>query len=415
MGVKKSYKRRLRFSEIALLAFVFFIPLEDFFLQDVLGSSTRIAGGAMILIYLLAEPAIKWQYAPTGFYLYFAWAIISILVWANIPDYYSIFRLFMWMLTTLVAANIIARNTDLIPRIFRVYIVSTLYLAYVAIRDFIGGASTGLNRVDVEGINQNLLASQFLICIIYLLYNYFRSENKPFVKSISIGLIILFLLATIASGSRSAMLTIAIAFLLILPKKSVKFSTIMQAGFLVILVGYFLFNTDNVFARFLYTRVEATQTDYGANRLIIWKVAQNMVIDNPVIGVGYRNFPSEFNHYLQQTSLDMAEWQQIGNQTRRGTHNAILETLSELGIIGFLFFYGFQFKLMRRLNLHKGKYDLLAIILLIAINFNALFGDLANLKYFWLIVGICMGIMMKHKLDNLETRTSLAYQSDYSN
>lgn len=385
--------KKLRLVEWCLLLYVFLIPLEDFFLQEVIGSSTRIAGAALILIYFIFESGMQWKISPKSFYLYFSWATLSILIWANNPDYYAIFRLLMWMLTTMVIANIISRNIALLPLLFKAYITASLYLVFIAIRNFTGMDAEELERVDVEGINQNLLASQFLICIIYLFYNYFRSKFTALYKSISIGLILLFVLGVIATGSRSALFSVILAFLLILPKRSFNFSTIIQLSALVIFT-IFLFTNDNYrFTQFLTSRIEAAETDKGANRIIVWKVAESMIKDKTFIGVGYRNFPTEFSTYLKRTDLDVIEWERIGERNVAGTHNSLLETLSELGIVGFLLFYGFQYKLIRRLNQYKTAQSVLAITLLLAINFNALFGDLANLKYFWLTVGICLGII----------------------
>ncbi len=398
--IVQTEKFRLRYSELSLLLFVFLIPIEDFFLQDIIGSSTRIAGGIMILIYYLTEPAPEWRKTPASFYLYFLWAILSIIAWSDNPQYYAIIRLVMWMLTTVVAANIISRNNAILPLIFKVYTISSLYLVYVALSNFTNIDVYELERVDVEGMNQNLLATQFLICLAYLLYNYFRVETSQLGKSVSIGFIVLFLLGIIATGSRSTLLSVLLAFLLFLPKNSFRFSTVMQVC-LIFLVGYILVSGDNKFSRFLNARIEAAETDKGANRTIIWKVAENMIKDNPVMGVGYRNFPTEFGTYLESTHLVEEEWERLGERRFAGTHNAVLETWSELGTIGLLLFYGFQYKFLRTLYRGKSEYSWFVIVLLIAINFNALFGDLANLKYFWLIIALCMAIMFKNNKEVL--------------
>ncbi len=385
--------RKLRPAEWALMLYVFLIPLEDFLLQDLLGSTTRIAGTAMILLYIFTERRMRWNITPLNFYLYFTWAALSIMVWAGNPDYYSIFRLFMWMLTTLIAANIIARNSQLIPLIFKAYIIACLYLAYLALVDF-SQHNEELERVDVEGINQNLLASHFLICIVFILFTFLRLATPLFNNNVSIGLLLLFSMSVITTGSRAAMLSIFIGFLLILPKRSLKLNTFIKTGAIIALAFYFLVSTDNIFSRFLSQRIEQAQSDKGANRLIIWKVANNMIEDNLLIGVGYRNFPTEFATYVKMTSLDDDEWDKLGDRRYAGTHNAVLETLSELGIIGLIFFYGFQIQLLLKLYRYKSKFSLIAIVLLLSININSLFGDLANLKYFWLVIAICIGVIM---------------------
>jgi O-antigen ligase len=152
--------------------------------------------------------------------------------------------------------------------------------------------------------------------------------------------------------------------------------------------------TDNGFTRYLDQRIELAESDKAANRLIIWKVAENMIEENIFLGVGYRNFPSEFSAYLDNTKLDEDELERIGEKRYVGTHNAFLEIWSELGLIGFLLFYGFQYQIIRKLYQNKSNESQLALILLITININALFGDLANLKFFWLIVSFCMAVVI---------------------
>ena len=404
----KIKKPRLFASEFALLLYVFLIPIEDFFLQDTVGSSSRIAGGVMIILYILNRSTIIWTISTKLFYLYFLWAGISIILWAKNPDYYSIFRLFMWMLTTVVIANIVYRNISLLPLVFKVYILSCLYLVYKAITNFISDSAYELNRVDVEGMNQNLLAAHFLICIVYLFYNYFKTDNSIKLKILVIGIIFLFILGIIATGSRSVLLSVLVSFLLLSPKNYLRLSTIAQV-FVIVVIGLVFFKFDNNFTQLLGERIVEAETDKGSNRIIIWKVALPMIADNPLTGVGYRNFPSEFANYLSIASLESDERLMLGDRTRAGTHNSFLESISELGLIGFIFFFGFQYSLAKQLKRNNFNYSFLLFVMLIAINVNALFGDLSNLKYFWLMVAIGFGLLANsNKMNLLLSRSKLA-------
>ncbi len=385
--------KKLRTSELSLMLYTFLIPLEDFFLQNLIGSTTRIAGGAMILVYLLIEAPINWKKFSLSFYLYFIWAASSIMVWANMPSYFVIFRLSMWMVITIVGALIIARNVALIPLLLKLYVLSSLFLVYIAIKNF-GQIDTEFERVDVKGVNQNLLATHFLISLIFIIFSYFRYDYSSRNKNMMIWLLIIFVLGIVASGSRSAIFALLIAFYFILPKDTIRFSTIARTLLILCLAGYFIMFTDNGFTRYLNQRIELVETDKAANRLIIWKVAEKMIEDNLIIGVGYRNFPYEFPAYLDQTNLNADEWERLGDRQFVGTHNAFLETWSELGLIGLLLFYGFQYRLTRKLYQNKSNESQLALILLLGININALFGDLANLKFFWLIVSFCMALVI---------------------
>lgn len=378
--------------ELGLLVYVFFIPIEDFFLQDLIGSSSRIAGGVMIILFLNSKATLKWKIISSLFYLYFLWAGASILFWANSPDYYSIFRLFMWMITTVVVASITYRNLLLIPLVFKTYILSSLYLVFLAIVNFIANSEFGISRVDVEGMDQNLLAAQFLICVVCLFYWYFRSNVTLKSKVFISALIFLFILGIIASGSRSALLSALVSFLIISPKNYLKLSNLFQISIFII-AGFLFLKSGNSFTKLLGERIEAAENDKGSNRIIIWKVAKTMIDENPLIGVGYRNFRTEFSNYIAEAPLSYEEMLRWGDKSKTGTHNAVLEVLSELGLIGLFLFYGFQYILIKNLKNKGTVYGHLIIYILIALNFNYLFLDISNLKYFWLIVGLGFAIV----------------------
>jgi O-antigen ligase len=266
-----------------------------------------------------------------------------------------------------------------------------LYLVCVAIINFISNSEIELGRVSVEGMDNNLLASHFLICITYLLFVYFSARYSLKINILIVGLIILFLLGVIATGSRAALLSFLILFLVMSPKRYMRFKTVSQV-LVIISAGFIFINSENIFTQLLEQRVAALEVDNGAKRLIIWKVAGSMIKENLILGVGYRNFASEFSNYLRVTPLEYLEELGISKISQAGTHNAVLETISELGIIGFLFFYGFQFHLLKWLKTSKNHISTLLLFILFAINFNSLFGDLANLKYFWLFVSLGFGL-----------------------
>ncbi|MFN5663590.1 MAG: hypothetical protein ACK461_00230, partial [Bacteroidota bacterium] len=78
------------------------------------------------------------------------------------------------MIITIIAALIIARNTALIPLLLKVYALSSFFLVYVAIKNFGQIEDIEFDRVDVKGVNQNLIATHFLISIIFIIFSYFR-------------------------------------------------------------------------------------------------------------------------------------------------------------------------------------------------------------------------------------------------
>jgi putative inorganic carbon (HCO3(-)) transporter len=393
---------RLYNYEIALIVYAFLIPIEDIFLQDIIGSSSRIAGASMIILYIFSKRKILWSLSPDYLYLYFVWAALSVFIWANKPDYYSTFRLFMWMLTVIIGANIVRQNFAILPNLFKAYFFSSLILVVLALKNFISMSKSDISRVDILGMDQNLLASHFLVCIVCSLYIYFRTELTLNKRYYLVGFIILFLLGIISTGSRSALLTFVLIFILISPFSSLRFLNYLKI-FIFFFFAYLFLRSDNSFTELLYERVLATENDKGGNRLIIWKVAGSVIENNPLMGVGYRNFRNEFSNYLGITGLDSEELLKLGDRSEAGTHNAILEVFSELGLIGLIFFYAFQYIIIKRLKKVDKNYSSLIIFLLIAINFNCMFLDISNLKYFWLVVALGISISSKLKVKDFDS------------
>ena len=141
--------------------YFFLLPIEDFFLQEIIGSSTRITAGVLIVIFYYHGNSIKWDIMPKYIFIYLGIAVASVLFWANNPDYYAIFRISMWVITSTLIANLTYAYRSILYSFFNIYAFSSLYLVYSALTLFL--TSDTPDRVDVEGINQNILAMNFLI------------------------------------------------------------------------------------------------------------------------------------------------------------------------------------------------------------------------------------------------------------
>lgn len=92
---------------------------------------------------------------------------------------------------------------------------------------------------------------------------------------------------------------------------------------------------------FLYLK-KPTSAD---GRLLIWKISKDLVIDNPVFGVGYGRFEPEYAKcqtlYFKEHPNDTEAIMLAGEV--RVAYNGYLHILSESGIIGLFLFLGFIF------------------------------------------------------------------------
>ena len=392
------FKERYPLSYYLLLLYSFLLPIEDFFLQGIFGSASRIAGGLVIAVYFIYEKnETNLKLVHKGYYLFTLWAIMSVIAWSQYPDYYSIIRLILWLLITIIVANMIYWRPSFTPYIFTAFTLSSIYLVYVSLYQFLQGASIDeLDRVNIEEIDQNLLAMSFLVSIAFLLFVIFHQSLSFMMRSIILLGILLFFGGVISTGSRSSIITLILFTLYIIPKKDIIKSSniILFVTFTVFIL--LIFETDNPFQRFLNYRINLAFEDKGANRLIIWSVAPEMIKDNLITGVGFRNFPYRFKDYLDLTPLDVLDYEKMGGREFVGSHNTVIEVISELGIVGFILYYWFQITMVIKLiKVQKVlNYSILLIALLVGLNVNGLFIQITNLKVFWLLIGIASGLKL---------------------
>jgi O-antigen ligase len=83
-------------------------------------------------------------------------------------------------------------------------------------------------------------------------------------------------------------------------------------------------------------RSEVVRVEGASGRLDLWTVGLRMIEDNPVHGVGVGNFPTSAIHYLLEPGT--IEHHNLIVDTPQVAHNAYLEVLAELGLVGLVLF-----------------------------------------------------------------------------
>lgn len=125
-------------------------------------------------------------------------------------------------------------------------------------------------------------------------------------------------------------------------------------------------------------------------------VGWNMFLDNPILGVGYNNYPVYYQAYSRQVGLDP-------RATERSAHNLYIEILAETGIVGLIFFsvivlitlrdIYWSVKTLQAYHL-KDIADMATAVgvSLLGYLLASVFIHDAYQRYFWLVVGIAMAI-----------------------
>jgi len=246
------------------------------------------------------------------------------------------------------------------------------------------------------GQNPNELALNLGVSLLLSSY-LFNSSRRALVKSFVIGGDLLIFSAIIMSGSRGTWIALPLSYLIILlygPQEKKSWAYFLTGSVAFILLVRLLFISDyglisaHVVDRLkgLFTfSIEGTQQFGG--RLGTVEVALRVIADNPILGVGWDNFPVVFPDYA-----GIGSFQVFGYGIRlaeTGVHNMYIAAQAELGIIGSILLFSYLYKVVRPLMEHRGlilqKTSLLIILFLLICGLKS---DLFNMKILWFVTSI---------------------------
>jgi len=229
-------------------------------------------------------------------------------------------------------------------------------------------------RIGLEyGVNPNEVGLVFSISCCFAFFKLYQKEK---VILNTLGFIVSFL-SLLLSGSKSAILGIIIyLFILLLFTQSIKNLTRNVVVLSAILIGvYYLLMNNTFFYNIAGYRIEAMLMLFfneGANdgstgrRLMMIQEGLEFFYNKPMFGAGINNFANIYNLF-------------VGEDTY--SHNNYVEILVNLGIVGFLIYYGVFIYIGRKLISSSNRDMVLkghswAILVLI------LFYDMATVSYY---------------------------------
>lgn len=181
----------------------------------------------------------------------------------------------------------------------------------------------GQDRLTAFGQDQNTLA--FLLCIGFtIILDFIRKNNRSLQKYISIGMLFVFVIVILSTGSRTGLiLTFLVFSLYLISSGSIKNFLLMIT--LVIVLAPLVYNyiPESIWERFLQTN-DLVESGNFSERGDIWSAGLLAFKDeNFLFGVGYSNFSTMLHNHFG--------WQMA-------SHNTYLSYLVDFGYIGFLFF-----------------------------------------------------------------------------
>lgn len=282
---------------------------------------------------------------------------------------------------------------DLIERMIKVYIFSTLVLSIVSY--YMSGAGNFLLFLATEDrlggeefLNSNMLGKYFSICGIACLY-FSLSKKKPlywvpFVISVAF---------TIITRSRSSLLSLIFGslFFFYFYCKSIDnfklFIRIIISSF-VILIG--LASLDiwgDAFLRLLGMVDFFAGTSYNQYEDASTAMREKVILDglmtipeSPILGQGIG-------------SATKVLYSRLGSSVTEYYHNNYIQLLVETGIIGFLLFYFMIFNSLKKL--WKTRNNSISVLLL-SILFVFIISDTNNTTYYHKLYYLFLGIIILH-------------------
>ena len=373
---------------LMLYLYVGFIPLEYVLVLDEVGTATRAIGAVFFAGYFLHRfGQVHLRTIPFVGWAFLAWALAS-FTWAIDQTVASeqLLTLVQLFAMAVVVADFAAEEPDVVRPVLVVYSVATVASALVAVGVAALGGGIGADRIgafDTQDVAQfsALLVPAFL----FLLVELFEWRRPLLAVS---GLMIV-AAGMILSGTRSAWVAAAIgAAIIILPRIGRR---ALIPLVLLGLAGVALFTMEDL-QTLVVERLSTALSSGGTGRIDIWSVGLNIFSSNPLIGVGFGNFPVAFTpEVIRDTNVPGLEITVL--DPGAGSHSIIIGTHTELGVIGFALLASFLWAAVAS----RGVGSAWSVVhaSLVALLVQALFLDILNRKHVWLILALVLGLIWR--------------------
>jgi len=345
--------------------------------------------------------------------LFAAWGLLSVM-WASSEQ--RVFERLQVLLPNILLYILLVNllnSPKRVQGIITVLIISGTGLALLTLFYLFSGKLTA-GRVavyEVSGQDPNSLAL-YLLPNVALMIALFGQKIQALNKLFIVCGLLISALAILATGSRGALIALAIIFLL----GSMLNQKVWPLMFLVLIavgVGTLFFLPPTYINRL---QSIVTLSDRGAARLYIWLVGLQMIQAHPLLGVGLGNYSIAWNHFLPITpSVSGAIW---AFKTSKGSHNIFLNAFSELGVIGFVLFTAWIGISVKQgwsalMGLKKATAHYMAAwssgvwLGLIAMVIAGFFLDMQYRKYFWVLLAlthVCYELSRIHQAKDMPTK-----------
>lgn len=379
---------------IGLCIFVLLIPLEEAFLiaekltfLKLVGLFIFFAWLSHLLVHKQNKLAVPRSFLLTVL-LFGLWGLLSVL-WAQdaaavlwrwltmlllvgffflVPQIVTSWRKLHWLIISNVAGAVVAAGLGLYNWLIANSILQRRISAFMDLAE---------GQYVQSPAHYGILLA---LGIFYFLVAFLCQRGGLVKRVIYLTSFISLLLAALASGTRSFLVSFGVALAVLVWHiwRASAWRILVHAG---IRIAVILAIVAAVMPPYFFTRVESLWTslgDRGSGRLDIWKVFLAEIAENPILGVGLANGSVRYDEY-RTLAIDRYSFSLIHPEawkSGRDPHSIYLEIWAELGTVGFVCFILFIMSLAKQIHkawklapLYSWQWQL---GLVIALNFLAL-------------------------------------------
>lgn len=251
---------------------------------------------------------------------------------AGVADW---FDTYLKSLTIFVMALFLIESERSVREFELTLIISSLSLMVSGLYQFLSGGMTSGRLLFGRPYNTlgdpNDLGAIIVMALPFALVPVFEETTGPMTKAA--GLIYAGFAAIVIwlTRSRGAMLSVVVQLIVVrlVRSKRRRLSLLLVAG--LVGAGYL------GLMRLVPRRADDMAASSGS-RITFWKTAVNMAVHNPILGVGFNQFPDKYMSYVVGT---------VYEQGRRTAHSSWLLALGESGFVGCFLFCAFFISVAR--------------------------------------------------------------------
>jgi probable O-glycosylation ligase (exosortase A-associated) len=291
-----------------------------------------IVGAAMILGWYVNESHRRRFWIPevrTRLMLCLMVFISLSLVFAHQYGEFT-FRYYTELLKILAVAIFTVAQVDSRNRLRGLLWVICASLAFYSVKNGLIGLMTGGTTI-LRGPGGLLLDNNdfalAMVMNIPLLFYLGRTEKIALLQKACTVAIFLTVVTVLLTHSRGGFLAMVATFLILAWRSGKLFQATLVLG--VMTIAFFLFAPEHVVDRIASIFTKGTADPSAHSRVITWQLALHMIQDNPIWGVGLRNFQAYYFTYGVPAGLV-----EPGSMTHVA-HNSYLQIWAEGGSLAF--------------------------------------------------------------------------------